>query len=299
MAGGFDATRLSKLEREAMEAVLADDINRATALLDQLAAATPDHPIVLLGRARMLVLQDDDRAALAIARRAVAALPDVPMAWHVLATAASHAENMQLAQQAYEKCLDLTDRQPRVLVEFAHFMAANRAPKVAEVVINEAIERSPGDPDAWMALATWRLRQNQRTEAKTALQRALELDPNHTHAKLHLSWLLGDEGAAQKSQALLSLAEDDRNASEDIAALQKYQRSRDAVQRVYEKPEVQKELFGSRHHSPAALLGLAIVTLLVCGYVLFVVWMFSRSIIHGAIAILLGLAVVSWRMMND
>lgn len=80
-------------------------------------------------------------------------------------------------------------------------------PEQATEVLSDAVARAPGDPVAWVDLASGWLAVGDRVRAEDCLRIALELDPKHVAAKLRLADLLVRDGRYIEAAQLASQAE--------------------------------------------------------------------------------------------
>ena len=80
-------------------------------------------------------------------------------------------------------------------------------PGHAAEILSDAVARAPGDPVAWVDLATGWLAIGDRVRAEDCLRIALELDPEHIGAKLRLADLLVRDGRYIEAAQLATQAE--------------------------------------------------------------------------------------------
>jgi len=80
-------------------------------------------------------------------------------------------------------------------------------PDHAADILSDAVARAPGDPVAWVDLASGWLAVGDRVRAEDCLRIALELDPEHIAAKLRLADLLVRDGRYIEAAQLVSQAE--------------------------------------------------------------------------------------------
>ena len=146
--------------------------------------------------------------AIEAARRYCSLKPEDSAAYWELATIAWRGGRLTLAQQAMERALELTGRDPNLLAEYAWFMAFERGPRLAELVAREAVSQAPESSTAWAALGLALLRLHRHREAEEALGRALRLDPNDPCAQCGMLFLLKEQRKNKSALALSMIMED-------------------------------------------------------------------------------------------
>lgn len=77
----------------------------------------------------------------------------------------------------------------RALIGHAITLRAHSAPAKAEAVLRSLLERDPANADAWAQLGTTLRLLNRFPESGAALERALELVPDHGYAQANLDYL--------------------------------------------------------------------------------------------------------------
>ena len=199
----MDPDRIEELSDRALDALRRGDHVRAVALADQLTAALPDNPVAGAIRAQALLGVDAGEEAVCEARRAVQLDPRNQYAQRLLGLAAWRAERLTLAQTSLEQAVELSQRKPELLAEYAWFMASERGPRLAEQAAQEALAADGASSTAWAALGLAQYRLHRRHQAETSLRRALELDPNDLYAQSAMVVLLQDQRKDAKAQAHL------------------------------------------------------------------------------------------------
>jgi len=212
-----DERQIEQLAEEALEALRTDDFVRAVAIADQLTAIVPDDAAVRAIRAEALVKTEAGEDALAEARRAVELAPENHHLHVVLGLAAWQTERLTLAQQSFERAVELSGEEPRLVADFAFFMGAARGPRLAEAAANEALSGDPKCAAAWAALGLAQFRSRRRRAAEASLTRALELDPNEPYAQAVMLALLHDRHDDARALALARLLDDCRPTEEFLA----------------------------------------------------------------------------------
>jgi tetratricopeptide (TPR) repeat protein len=147
-------------------------LERAKSAYQQALAIDPDSQVARFNLARLLHERGDPRGALA-----------------VLEGAPRDAESAELVALRAELYLEDGD------------------PEQAADILSDAVARAPGDPAAWVDLASGWLAIGDRVRAEDCLRIALELDPEHIAAKLRLADLLVRDGRYIEAAQLASQAE--------------------------------------------------------------------------------------------
>jgi tetratricopeptide (TPR) repeat protein len=193
--------------------LLAERDTGAVARLTRLAATTTSSVVALKAylRGEAEFRASHFLGAIDWFRRATDADPLFALAHHRLAAAASAAGLAPIAQDAVRQASALRERLPerdRALVD------AQRAwlqgdPEGAERASLAAVETHPDDAEAWFLLGEIQfheapMRGRPSAEASEAMRRAVDLDPSHTGALLHLARIAALEGNTGELQSLLS-----------------------------------------------------------------------------------------------
>ena len=213
----MDERQIQQLTEEALEALDAGNYVRAVATTEQLATIVPHDPTVCAIRAEALLKTDAGEDAVEAARRAVELAPEDQHLHTVLGLAAWRTERLTLAQESFERAVELSDEAPRRVADFAFFMAAARGPRLAEAAANQAVCADPQCAAAWAALGLAQFRLRRRRAAEASLTRALELDANDPYAQAAMLALLCDRREHAKAAALAGLLADNRGTEEFIA----------------------------------------------------------------------------------
>jgi len=200
-----DPSDFQNLCDDALTALRAGDYVRAVALADQLVAARPDDAVVRGIRAQALLGADAGEDAVEEARRAVELDPESQYAHRLLGLSAWRAGRLTLAQESFERAVEISRRRPELLAEYAWFMASERGPRPAERAAQEAVEADPESSTAWAALGLAQHKLHRRREAEESLGRALKLDPNDLYAQGAMAALLQDLRRDSQAEALADL----------------------------------------------------------------------------------------------
>jgi len=204
----MEPSEFEKLIDEARDALDRGDDVRAVAIADQLIAAAPDDRTARVIRAQGLLGMASPQEAVDEARLAAELAPNVDEVHWLLATAAWQARRLHLAQQSFERAVELSGYRAEVLADFAWFMAAERGPRPAEKIARQAIEADANSSIAWTALGLAQYKLRRRGEAEESLRRALQINPDDTGAQSAMAMLLQDTGRGQQAEVLVELLED-------------------------------------------------------------------------------------------
>ena len=196
-----------------------EDYVRALAIGDQLVAALPDRAVVRAIRAQALLGSDAPEESYGEARRAVDLAPEDEHAHRLLAMAAWRAERLAIAQEAFQRAIELFGDRPALLSDYAWFMATERGPKLGKEAAEAAVEADAGSSTAWAALGLAQFRLHRRAEAEVSLRRALELNPNDIYAQSAMVTLLQGRHEDGKAEALAGLLEEHAGAEDLVAAV--------------------------------------------------------------------------------
>ncbi len=249
------------LIERAFAALAEEDYVRALAIGDQLVAALPDRAVVRAIRAQALLGSDAPEESYSEARRAVDLAPEDEHAHRLLAMAAWRAERLAIAQEAFERAIELFGKHPVLLSDYAWFMATERGPKLGKEAAEAAVEADAGSSTAWAALGLAQFRLHRRTEAETSLRRALELNPNDIYAQSAMVTLLQDRGEDGKAEALAGLLEEHAGA-EDLVAAVHQEAKRRRIGRMLVERKVDIDAPPRQPRSAAWVWVLAVATLI-------------------------------------
>jgi len=213
----MDERRIQHLTEEARDALESGNYVRAVATTEQLATVVPNDPAVCAIRAEALLRTDAGEDAVDAGRRAVELAPHDRHLHTVLGLAAWRTERLTLAQESFERAVELSGEDPRLVADFAFFMAAARGPRLAEAAANQAVCTDHQCAAAWAALGLAQFRLHRRRAAEASLKRALELDANDPYAQAAMLVLLCDRREYAQAAALAELLKDSRGTEEFIA----------------------------------------------------------------------------------
>lgn len=230
----MDQATIAELAEEAFRALERGDHVRALQIADQLAAILPDDALVRVIRSQALLDAGNAAEALEEARQAVQRAPENDRAQQLLGRAAWQSHDFALAQQSFERAVEISGRKPALLAEYAWFMACAGAPKFAEAAARRAMRADAACPTAWAALGRAQHRLNRLVDAQNSLGRALELDPNNLSAQAAMVMLLRARGDEAKATALARVMEDNPAAAQFLASAEHEAKAVRLCQRLLE-----------------------------------------------------------------
>lgn len=244
---------------KATAALREGEFARALAALDQLVAVDPDHAPYRCVRAHALLLQGNPDDAIREAQRGITLSPQSAAAHQVLAWSAWQSNNLGLAQSAFSKLIELNDRSPQSLAEYAEFMACERGPKLGEDAAREALAADLGSATAWAALGISQHRMHRHAEAEESLRRALALDSDNPRAQWAMVQLLKDKGEYNQADALASFLKDNPGGEEFAETIHREALRRRAVTRLFERDGVAEAATARQRRLNRAGWGLALL----------------------------------------
>jgi Tfp pilus assembly protein PilF len=199
---------LESLAQRAYKAFLAGNHVLGLALTDQLLGAEPENVTFRCWQVYGLLQAGQPADAVDAAARAVRSAPQAFPPRLALAQALWAGEQLDAAEAAFEYAVRISRDHPYVLSEYASFLAIDRRPEAAERVARKAVRAAPDSPHAWAALGLAQYRLKRTPDAKSALRRALELDPTSDRAQLAMESLLRSVGRRSGSAALAQMMEE-------------------------------------------------------------------------------------------
>lgn len=231
----MDELRIRELIDEAIDALNAGDYVRAVGIGDQLASIAPDSAVVPAIRAQALLGTDASEESFEEANRAVELAPRDHHARQLLAMAAWRTGRLRVAQESYQRAIELSDRAPSLLADYAWFMATERGPKLGEDAAREAIDADPQAATAWAALGMAQFRMHRRDEAHKSMAEALRLNPNDIYAQSAMVSLLQDQHNDAQAEALADLLKEHAGTEEMVAAVRREAKQRRVSRMLVER----------------------------------------------------------------
>ncbi len=285
----MDQREIDNLTERALAALCDGHDVRAVAIADQLLGAVPDDPQGHAIRAQALLSSDNVDDALAGARRAVELNGENQYARRVLGLAAWRSEKLTLAQESFERAIELSGGESSPLAEYAWFMANERGPRLAEEASRRALEADEDSSTAWAALGVTQYRLHRRDEAEQSLNRALELDPQDLYARSAMATLLQDRRKDDQAEALADMLTTTPGTEEFVESIHQEAKKRKLAKMLVERnamPEPHSD--ESPRRIAAWMLG---ATLMIVGICLLIEprgpWMILLCVIPPLVAMLL------------
>ncbi len=191
---------------------------------------------------------DAGDAALGEARRVAKMVPASDEAQTLLGLAAWRSGRLTLAQDSLQRAIRLSGRRPRLLADYAWFMAQERGPKLAEEAAREAIAANEKSSTAWAAMGRTQFRLHRYAEAEASLQRALKLDPNDPYAQQAMMDLLHQRRQDAKAVALASLLQDTPGTEQLVEKVRSEVASRQIARKLLERRAMPEPSFDNPRH---------------------------------------------------
>ncbi|MDY0166751.1 MAG: tetratricopeptide repeat protein [Thermoguttaceae bacterium] len=201
----MDEFEYSRLFDQAVAALESRQYVRAVSIADQLVAVRDDDAAVRNLRAQALLNLKSAGEALEEAQHAVRLDTGDAQARMLLGMAAWELGRLGLAQEAFERGIELSGHEPELLARYAWFLACERGSKLAAAASEEAIRADQQSALAWAALGLVQLRQHRLPVARESLRRALKIDPNDVHAQSIMLALLKEQGNDAQAEALVDV----------------------------------------------------------------------------------------------
>jgi tetratricopeptide (TPR) repeat protein len=178
------------------------DAAAATSVLESVAAALPDSPLMQLELGRAYAASGRGAEALTVLQRAVALDAGFEDGWRELAAQLFAAGEIAEGDAAYARYGRLA-RDPPELADARVALADNRL-EAAGVVVRQRLQRVPHDVVALRMLADIAVRRDDEAEAERRLTECLEHAPGYAGARYDLAVLLH---AQQRNSEVLPLVE--------------------------------------------------------------------------------------------
>lgn len=191
----------SQLEQQfavAAERFEAGDIAGAAALLEDILASVPNHPIALNYLAVTAHMSGDQTRAAILLRDAVNVMPDFFDAWNNLGLVSFEQGKYDVAAHAFEKAHGLEPDIPDTIINLGHALHAENHCAEATVAYQKGLGMQPDHPSAWTTYCRALLEEGRWSDAVAAADRQLSIRPGHTVA------------LALKSVALQEMGDQDR-----------------------------------------------------------------------------------------
>jgi tetratricopeptide (TPR) repeat protein len=167
------------------------DAAAAAALLESLASAQRDSPVLQLELGRCYAAAGRHAEAASAFRRAVTSDAGLADAWRELAAQLHAAGETVEGDRAYARYRDLS-REPPELSDAIVALVADRV-QAAEMLLRQRLRQAPRDVVALRMLADAARRREDEAEAERRLNECLALAPGFAGARYDLARLLNDE----------------------------------------------------------------------------------------------------------
>lgn len=187
----------------AAERFEAGDTRGAQALLEEMLATAPDHPIVMNYLAVTLHLGGDQQRAAALLSGAVKIMPDFFDAWNNLGLVSFGLDDFTAAAQAFDRACHLAPDAADPLINLAHSLHAEERCREAVQAYDKGLAMQPDHPSAWATYSRALLEEGQWAQAAAAADRQLALRPGHTVALALKSVALQEKGDTDALQHLV------------------------------------------------------------------------------------------------
>lgn len=163
----------------------------------------PDNPFAL-GSLAALILHDEyrQREAEDLLQKALQIEPTNSENWHHLG-ALQTMTNLEQAESAFCKSLELNPENPRTYVDFAMMLHKAERFLEAEDMARRATEMKPEDPWAWSTLAKALYAGGKVREGINTQVKATELEPDSTYQQDLLCFMYMDAGYVGRAEGAL------------------------------------------------------------------------------------------------
>lgn len=245
----MDSDEFQQLADEAHAAMERGDFAQAAVLAERLVALRPHDAELRALRLDSLLKNNDVDRAFHEARQTVELIPENDQLQFFLGLAAWRSNRMTLAQQSLERAIELSNGKPRLLADYAWFMAYERGPRLGEEAALRAIAAAETSSTAWAALGMAQFRLRRHDEAAESLTRALKLDPNDYFAQLAMAKLLQELRQDSKAVALASLLEDTPGTGPLVEEIRRQAKQRQVAMKLVERDALPEKHDGEPRHA--------------------------------------------------
>jgi putative PEP-CTERM system TPR-repeat lipoprotein len=160
----------------------------STLLVCMLLAACSEKPEAMLISAKDYLAKNDNKAAVIQVKNALQSNPDLPEARYLLGTALLEGGDPVGAETELRKALDLKYPQETVIPQLARaLLAQGHARKVTDELATVELSQASSKANLQMSLVSAYAMQGKTAEAQTALDAALQADPDYVPARLALA----------------------------------------------------------------------------------------------------------------
>ena len=156
-----------------------------------------------LNRARELLLAGDAGRALALYQKLTRQCPRAAVVWYECGNAAFKSRQMDLADRAWGKAIELEPRNAELIGMVGHQYEASRRPEKARACFIRAAAAEPRGINSRISLAVLLEKANCLDQARSAVAECLAIDPHDDQARYFAALLNRREGKMQEAESQL------------------------------------------------------------------------------------------------
>jgi Tfp pilus assembly protein PilF len=158
------------------------------------------HPPNDLERARKFLLAGDNGRALALYQKLIRQSPRQAVIWYECGNAAFKSRQMDLADRAWSKAVEVEPRNADLVGMVGHQFEAARRPDKARACFIRAAEADPRGINPRISLAVLLEKSHCLDDARAAVMECLAIDPRDDQARYFLAVLDRREGKLQEAE---------------------------------------------------------------------------------------------------
>jgi tetratricopeptide (TPR) repeat protein len=156
-----------------------------------------------LNRARGFLLQGEAGRALGLYRKLTAQFPGSATIWYECGNAAFKSRQMELADRAWSKVMELEPRNAELIGMVGHQFEAARRPEKARVCFVQAAAADPRGINPRISLAVLLEKSHRLDHARLAVDECLAIDPHDDQARFFSAVLDRREGKLEGAERRL------------------------------------------------------------------------------------------------
>jgi tetratricopeptide (TPR) repeat protein len=156
-----------------------------------------------LNRARELLLARDTGRALALYQKLTRQCPGTAVVWYECGNAAFKSRQMDLADRAWSKAIELEPRNAELIGMVGHQYEASRRPEKARACFIRAAAAEPRGINSRISLAVLLEKAHCLDQARAAVAECLAIDPQDEQARYFSALLDRREGKMQEAESQL------------------------------------------------------------------------------------------------
>ncbi|HEY3913389.1 MAG TPA: sulfotransferase [Verrucomicrobiae bacterium] len=153
-----------------------------------------------LNRARKFLLDGDSAQALALYQRLVRERPQEAIIWHEYGNAAFQMRQMDLADRAWSRTMELGPQNAELIGMVGHQYQAARRPDKARACFVRAAAAEPRGINSRISLAVLLEKSHRIEESRAAVEECLAIDPKDDQARYFLAVLDRREGKLEEAE---------------------------------------------------------------------------------------------------